>query len=245
MISVITPAYNAEAYVAETIESVLAQTYTDWEMIIVDDCSTDRTYEIAVRYSENDGRIKVIRHENNSGVAAARNTALDAASGDYVAFLDSDDMWFPDKLRIQYDFMEKHGYVLTYTKYQIVMTDGERGKQIDVPEKMTYCDIFKNTAIACLTVMVNRKVSGNFYMPPLKHTEDQCAWQDILKRGYDAYGLNETLALYRCGNTSLTSDKKKVIKRQWSTYRDYYHFSVPKSLYYFCCYAINALKKHI
>jgi len=245
MISIITPAYNAEKYISQTIESVLNQTYTEWEMVIVDDCSVDNTYNIILEYAKRDNRIKPVKHEVNKGVAEARNTALRESSGDFVAFLDSDDLWVPEKLRIQLDFMEKNNYVLTYTMYQNFFDNGEKGKIISVPEKMTYKDIFKNTAIACLTVMVNRKVSGEFFMPPLKHTEDQCAWQDILKRGYIAYGLNENLALYRVNSNSLTGNKKKVIKRQWSTYRDYYKFSFLKSAYYFICYAFNAIKKHI
>ncbi len=244
MISVITPAYNAAACIAETVASVQKQTYTDWEMIIVDDCSSDDTYAVAQALAAQDERIKVVRHEKNQGVAAARNTALDLAQGDYVAFLDSDDLWTAEKLEKQHAFMEENGHVLTYTQYQVYYGEGRCGKIIDVPPKMTYTDIFKNTAIACLTVMVNRKKSGDFHMPPLKHTEDQCTWQDILKRGYTAYALCENLALYRTSENSMTGNKKKVIKRQWSTYRDYYKFSLVKSGYYFVCYAINAVKKH-
>jgi len=177
-------------------------------------------------------------------VAAARNTALDAAKGEYIAFLDSDDLWLPEKLEKQYAFMEKNHYALNYTKYRLFYSVDKLGKEISVPMKMTYKDIFKNTAIACLTVMVNRKMVGDFHMPPLNHTEDQCTWQEILKRGYEAYALDETLSLYRIKNNSLTSDKRKVIKRQWNTYRQYYKFPIYKSCYYFLCYAINALKKY-
>ncbi len=244
MISIITPAYNAEEFIAETILSVQKQTFGDFEMIIVDDCSTDNTYEIVKEAAAADSRIKVIRHRKNSGVAAARNTALDAAKGDYIAFLDSDDLWLPEKLEKQYAFMEKNNYALTYTKYRLFHSSDELGKEISVPLKMTYKDIFKNTAIACLTVMVNRKMVGDFHMPLLNHTEDQCTWQEILKRGYVAYALNETLSLYRISNYSLTSNKRKVIKRQWNTYRNYYKLPMYKSSYYFLCYALNALKKY-
>lgn len=244
-VSVITPAYNASRYLSETIASVQAQTFTDWEMIIVDDCSLDKTYDLACSLAANDNRIKVIKHEKNAGVAAARNTALDIAIGDYIAFLDSDDLWMPEKLERQLSFMENNDYTLTYTMYQKFQSDtGQRGKIIKVPKMMTAKDIYKNTTIGCLTVIVNRKKVGTFHMPLIKHTEDNCTWQEILSRGYVAYGLNENLALYREGSSSLTNNKKKAARQQWSTYREYYKFSIIKSAFYFTCYTFNAIKKH-
>lgn len=244
-VSIITPAYNSSKFLPETIKSVQSQTFTDWELIIVDDCSLDDTYDIAQSFSKDDCRIKVLKHERNSGVASARNTALDIAVGEYIAFLDSDDLWMSDKLEKQIEFMEKNGYILTYTNYQLF--DSNTGKVIKLiksPMMMTYQSIFKNTGIGCLTVMVNRKISGNFHMPLLKHTEDNCTWQIILKPGYTAYSLNENLASYRVNNNSLTKNKSRSAKNQWEYYREYNNFSVLKSVYYFSCYAFNAVKKH-
>jgi teichuronic acid biosynthesis glycosyltransferase TuaG len=244
-VSVITPAYNASRYLAEAVASVQSQTFSDWEMIIVDDCSTDNTYELACSLAEKDKRIIIIKHENNSGVATARNTALEAATGDFIAFLDSDDLWMPDKLEKQLTFMENNDYALTYTMYQKFQSDtGQRGKIIKAKEKMTAAAIYGNTSIGCLTVMVNRKKVGEFRMPLIKHTEDNCTWQEILSRGFVAYGLKENLALYRESNASLTNNKKKAAKQQWDTYRKYYKFSVLRSAFYFSCYAFNAVKKH-
>lgn len=244
-ISVITPAFNAANYIDETVQSVIAQTFSDWEMIIVDDASTDDTYQKITAWTEKDSRIKAVRLDKNSGVAAARNAALDNASGDFIAFLDADDLWLPEKLEKQYNFMRDNGYVLTYTEYKTFATnDRSQTKHVRVPHVMTYNSIFKNTAIACLTVMVDRKTAGDFRMPPLSHTEDQCTWQDILSRGYKAYALCEPLSLYRQGNGSLTDNKLKVIKRQWYTYRSYHKLSVVKSAYYFIAYATNAVIKH-
>lgn len=249
-VSVITPAFNAGAYLEDTIVSVLNQSYSNWEMIIVDDCSTDDTVSIASKYVEKDSRIRLIKHANNKGVAAARNTALDIATGLYVAFLDSDDQWTPQKLEHQLRFMETNHYVLTYTDYQIFDTETHNlGKLIKVPKKLAVKDIYKNTAIACLTVMVNRNAVGEFHMPGINHFEDQATWQEILKRGDNnrnriAYGLNENMALYRVGNASLTSNRKRAANAQWHTYRDYYKFSVARSVYYFICYSINAVMKH-
>lgn len=244
-VSVIMPAYNASQFIAQAIESVLNQTYNNWELIVVDDCSNDDTINIIENFCVNDSRIRLIKHKRNQGVAVARNTALDVATGDFIAFLDADDKWISNKLELQIDFMIKNNYVLTYTGYQKFDSDtGTKGKVIICPEKMAANDIYKNTAIACLTVMVNRKAVGVFHMPNLSHTEDQITWQQILDRGYTAYGLNENLSLYREGNQSLTSNQISSAKKQWQTYRNYYGFSIPKSIYYFTLYTLNAVKKH-
>lgn len=245
-VSVITPAYQAARFLEETIKSVQAQTFPAWEMIIVDDCSIDDTYALALRIAEKDERIKVLRNEKNSGVAATRNKALDAATGEYIAFLDSDDLWLPQKLEKQVEFMDTGQYVLTYTNYQKFNSEtGERNnKVIRAPATMTAKRIYGDTSIGCLTVMVNRNKSGPFHMPLLGHTEDNITWQEILARGYVAHRLDEVLSLYREGNASLTSGKKSAAKQQWSTYREYYKFSVPKSAYYFTQYAFHAVKKH-
>lgn len=245
LVSVITPAYNASCFLADTIRSVQSQTFTDWEMIIVDDYSKDDTYSIALAFAQKDSRIKVIRHQENGGVAVARNTALDVAIGEYIAFLDSDDLWMPDKLEKQIRFMEENRLILTYTNYHIFNSDtGKIIRLIRSPKRMTYQSIFRNTGIGCLTVMVNKNLSGNFHMPLLRHTEDNCTWQAILKPGYTAYLLDETLSLYRSSDNSLTKNKKQSAKYQWEYYRKYYGFSIYKSSFYFCCYAFNAIKKH-
>jgi len=245
-ISVITPAYNSEAYLAETIESILAQDYADWELIIVDDHSTDRTYQIADEFAKKDKRIKVIRNPENMGVAASRNAALDAASGEYVAFCDADDLWLPQKLSRQIRFMEDGQYVLTYTNYQkFNSSTGERSRKIlRAPAKITAEMIYGNTSIGCLTVMVNRSRSGPFHMPLLKHMEDNITWQNILSKGYTGYRLDEVLSLYREGNSSMTNRKSKAAREQWDIYRNYYHFSTCRSLYYFSKYAFHAVLKH-
>lgn len=245
-VSVITPAFNAAPFLEETIKSVQAQTFLDWEMIIVDDCSTDETFNIAKKISKNDSRIMVLQNERNSGVAVARNKALDVAKGQYIAFLDADDLWMPKKLEMQISFMETGHYVLTYTNYQkFDSATGKRyGKIIKAPSTMSAKRIYGDTSIGCLTVMVDRTKSGTFHMPIVEHTEDNITWQNILAKGFTAHRLDEVLALYREGNNSLTSGKRKAVKQQWQTYREYYKFSIPKSVLYFASYAFNAVKKH-
>lgn len=246
MVSIITPAFNAENYIGETIESVKAQSYQDWELIIVDDCSTDNTLAIVKGYTDNDSRIKLIKAPQNGGVAKARNLGIEQAQGDYIAFVDSDDLWKPDKLEKQVAFMKEKGCVLSYTDFQKFNTeDGSLGKVMKCPAKMKANDILKNTAIGCLTVMVDKKQYGEFRMPPLGHTEDNCTWYHILKKtNQTAYNVGEVLSLYRDGNASMTKNKGKSAKQQWYTYRGYFKFSRIKSAYYFTWYAINAVLRH-
>lgn len=246
VISIITPAYNSSEYISDTINSVLNQTYSDWEMIIVDDCSKDNTYQIAEMYAKKDSRVKAFKNEKNCGVATTRNIALSYATGEYISFLDSDDLWKPEKLSTQINFMKKNNYAFTYTEYQMFNSQtGKLGKVISVPKKMSSKDIYKNTAIGCLTVMVNRKMTGEFEFPMLQHAEDQCTWQSILNRGFTAYGLDENLSLYRVSSNSLTANKSKALKKQWQMYREYNKLSVLKSAYYLFCYAVNAVAKRI
>lgn len=246
MISIITPAYNAEHYICETIKSVQAQTYQDWELIVVDDCSTDYTSVLVSEYAKSDTRIKLLKAPQNGGVAKARNLGLEKADGEYIAFVDSDDLWKPNKLEKQLAFMKEKGCVLSYTDFQkFNSADGSLAKVMRCPKKMRANDILKNTAIGCLTVMVDKKQSGEFRMPPLNHTEDNCTWYHILKdTNQTAYNVGEVLSLYRDGNASMTKNKGKSAKQQWNTYRCYFKFSRIKSAYYFMWYAINAVLRH-
>lgn len=246
MVSIITPAYNASGYITETIDSIKNQTYEDWELIVIDDCSTDNTVEVVNQYQLQDKRIRLIRAEINGGVATARNLGLQVAKGDYIAFLDSDDLWKPEKLEKQLAFMQRHDCILSYTDFQhFDSVKGTLGKVIKCPKKMRANDILKNTTIGCLTVMVDKRKAGEFYMPNLKHTEDNCCWYHILEKGYTAYNVGEVLSLYRVGNSSLTKNKGKSARQQWDTYREYFRFPVPRSAYYYACYAFNAILRHL
>lgn len=245
LVSIIMPAYNAEEYILESVYTVLDQTYSNWELIIVDDCSTDNTSQIILELIKSEPRIRLIKLRVNQGVANARNVALDSAKGRYIAFLDSDDLWKKHKLEHQIDYMATNMYVFSYTRYQ-KFSDKTRvkGSPIKIPKKMKPNDILKNTAIACLTVIIDREAVGVFHMPDMDHSEDQVTWKNILDRGFIAHGLNEDLALYREREGSLTHDKKEAAKIKWNLYRKYYGFSFLRSFYYFGCYSINAIIKH-
>lgn len=243
-VSIITPSYNSSKYIRETVDSVKKQTFTNWEMIIVDDCSKDNSREILKELASADSRIKVILLEKNSGAAVARNTAIEAAKGKYIAFLDSDDLWLPQKLEKQLDFMEKNGIVFSFTKYDVMDEDGNNlNKPVSVPESIDYHGLLKNTIIGCLTVMINIEEIGKMKMPEIRTRQDFAFWLSILRKGYKAHGLNETLASYRYVSDSISSNKIKAAKRNWQVYREIEKLGFFYSIWCFINYAYNGVKK--
>lgn len=246
LVSIITPVYNADRFIEETIKSVQEQTYTNWEMIVVDDLSTDKSEEIIKKIQRKDKRIKYIKLKENSGAAIARNVAIENAKGQYIAFLDSDDLWKKDKLKKQIDFMKKNNFGFTFTSYELIRNDGSELKKIvKIPHKIDYNGLLKNTIIGCLTVVIDRNLVGDFRIPLLRLCEDTATWLNILKKYEYAYGLNENLANYRLVDGSISSNKINAIKKIWTLYRDVEQLSIIKSCYVFSCYAINAIKKRI
>ena len=245
LVSIITPAYNAAAYIAETIESVFAQTYTNWEMLIVNDCSKDNTAEIVQSYAAKDKRIKLINLKQNSGSAIARNAAIQNAKGRYIAFLDSDDLWKKEKLQKQIQFMQQNGYAFTYTSYEHFKETKENiQNQVQIPKSLNYQQALKGNQIGCLTVMLDKKQMLNIHFTTQKH-EDYILWLNILKQGITAYGIQESLALYRTGNSkSISGNKMQSAMWTWKVYRESQRLSVVKSMYYFWFYVMNGLKKY-
>jgi len=245
-VSVITPAYNAERFIAETIESVRKQTYQNWEMIIVDDVSTDQTVDIIKQYSQIDERIKLVELDANSGAAVARNTAMDHSKGRYWAFLDSDDKWLPEKLSTQLAFMQKHDYAFTYTKYVRMKENGELTNGVsEAPKKLTYNQLMKHCVIGCLTVMLDREKIGEARMVNIRTRQDYAFWLALTKKGFFAYGLPEVLSEYRLVADSISSNKLKAAKQNWYLYRHIEKQPLPKALWYFAHYAIISVKNVI
>lgn len=246
LISIITPAYNAERFIKQTIRSVLNQTYTHWEMIIVDDCSKDNTVEIVQTYEQQDNRIKLIQLEENSGSAVARNTAMDYAKGRYLAFLDSDDQWLPAKLEMQLQFMQKKDVAFSFTKYVRIHEDGtETNAVTDAPTSVDYDDLMKHCVIGCLTVMLDRKKIGDLRMPNIRTRQDYAFWLKITKKGFLAFGLPEVLAKYRLVEGSISSNKLKAARQNWYLYHHIEKQSLAKSIWYFSHYALNSIKNII
>ncbi len=244
LVSIIMPLYNCEEYIVETINSVLLQTYTNWELLIVDDCSTDNSVDIVKEFTEKDTRIKLCEFEQNVGVATARNKAIAFAKGRYIAFLDSDDIWLPEKLARQIAFMEETNTVLSYTAYTII-DEHSNLKGIFIPPKsLTYNDLLKTCSIGCSTVMYDTNSIGKIYMPNIKKRQDYALWLSILKKGYLCKGITIPLIKYRKYNNSLSSNKFSAAKFQWIIYREVEELSFIKSCYYFVHYAFYGFIKH-
>lgn len=239
-VSIITPVYNSEKYIADAINSVLSQTYGNWEMIIADDCSTDNTANIIKQFA--DPRLRYICLKENSGAAIARNIALENANGRFIAFLDSDDTWKPEKLEKQLKFMLDNNIGFSFTAYEIL---GEKkNKMIKVPQKLNYSQFMKNTIIGTLTVMINRDIVGDIRLVNIKKDHDSMTWAKILREGHLAFGLNESLAYYRKVEGSISNNKYVAAKNHWRNCRNIEKISFIKCLYFFIFYIVNAVKKH-
>jgi glycosyltransferase involved in cell wall biosynthesis len=241
--SIITPLYNTKDFISDTIQSVLSQTYKDWELVIIDDCSTDGSYKLAKEF-EKDHRIKVYKLPQNSGPAIARNKGIELAKGSYIAFLDSDDMWLPQKLERQIRFMEENNYIFSYTYYQLINDEGdETGKTISPPLKINYKDLLKTCYIGCLTAVYNAEKIGKVYMPIIDKRQDYGLWLKILRKGVTAYGLPESLALYRVHSKSISSNKFNLVKYNWKLFRKHENLSLMKSFYCLCSNIYHKLFK--
>jgi teichuronic acid biosynthesis glycosyltransferase TuaG len=244
LVSIVTPAYNAERFLPETIESVRQQTYRDWELNIVDDCSVDGTRETVERYAMRDGRIRLLPLARNSGPAMARQAAVEAARGRYVAFLDSDDLWMPAKLERQLEFMSRHGAGLSFTAFRRISNDGMRvGRLIPVPERLTYGQLLGHTAIATSTALIDRGVTGPFRMVTTYY-DDFALWLEITRRGFAAFGLREDLMRYRVLGGSVSRNKARSARMVWRIYRETEGLGWIRSAWCFARYAGNAARKY-
>lgn len=241
LVSIITPLYNCSDYLEQTIQSVISQTYGNWEMIMVDDCSTDNSLEIAQKYAAEDSRINVLQLEKNSGAAVARNKAIEAATGRFIAFLDSDDLWMPNKLEKQVQFMLDQNIAFSFSAYEKIDEKGVPFDIVSVPEKINYKQLLKTNVIGCLTAMYDVEKLGKVYMPVNTKREDFATWLAILKRVDYAYGMPDVLAQYRVYASQSSAKKTKMAKENWRLYRDIEQLGMFKSAYYFSHYAIRGV----
>src|SRR5690554_397928 len=232
LVSVIMPMYNAEKYIKESIKSVLNQTYEIWELLIIDDVSTDNSVEIVEEYVERDSRIKLFRLDENSGPAVARNVGIKNSIGDFISFLDSDDLWHAEKLEIQLRFMIDNNYSITCTDYEQIDKEGKsRNKIIKTKIKADYDMVLKYNPIGNLTVMYNVDKLGKIKIPNIKKRNDYLLWLTILKKEKYIYGINQVLASYRVHPNSISSNKFELVKYHWHIYRKIENISFIKSLY--------------
>lgn len=246
LVSIIVPVYNAEEFINDTIKTVQDQTYKNWELIMIDDCSTDRSTEQILKYKSD--KIKLIKLKKNSGAAICRNTGIKEAKGRYIAFLDADDLWKKEKLEVQLEFMKEKKCAFSFTGYEFADKDGVgNGKIVKVPEKINYKQALKNTTIWTSTVMfnMNKLKKEDIYMPDVKRGQDTATWWKVLKTGVEAYGLNKNLSIYRRSTGTLSSNKFKALKRTWDLYRNVERLNIFYSLYNFLWYCFNAARRRI
>lgn len=241
-VSIITPMYNAEKFISKTIESVISQTYKDWELLILNDNSKDKSYEIANKYAENDNRIKIVNMTENIGVVNGRNKLTEMATGEFIAFLDADDYWKSEKLEKQISFMKEKNANISCTEYCRVSENETFINNIKIKEEIKYKDLLKNNFLGCLTVVYNCKKIGKRYFKERKKNEDYVLWLEIVKET-KIYGLKENLAFYRVLNNSRSSNKIDAAKDRWNIYRKIEKLSLLKSIYYFINYITIALNK--
>ncbi len=243
-VSIIVPAYCAAGVVSATIESVRAQTWPHWEMLVADDCSPDNTRELVGEWTRRDPRIRLIPLARNGGPAAARNAALEQAKGRWIAFLDSDDLWLPQKLERCIAFAQDRKAALVYTGYRRISADGSRvGRYVGVPARLDYRQLLGNTAIATSTVLLDRSITGDVSMQRVYYDDFAC-WLEILKRGHVAHGLDEDLMRYRVMAKSVSRKKGRSAREVWKAYREVEHLGLTPSAWYFSRYAFNALRKY-
>lgn len=244
-VSIITPSFNSQNFIEATIKSVLSQTNSQWELIIVDDASEDEGAMIANSLAKQDERIRVVELTKNSGPAVARNKAIELARGRYIAFLDADDLWKPEKLEMQLAYMQKQDAAFSYTGYHIINEEGSQTGEKRVPKRVTYYSLLKTCPVGCLTVMYDTHRLGKLYMPSILKRQDYGLWLKILKQTGHGYGLQKPLADYRVRSRSVSSNKLKAAAYQWKIYRDLEQLPLHRAVWYFSHYAVHGVLNRI
>ena len=243
-VSIIMAAYNAEKTIDLAIRSVLAQTWQRWELLIVDDCSTDQTSSIAELYTEMDSRIHLLKNEKNSGVSFSRKRGMNAAIGEWIAVLDSDDMWASEKLKKQFDVIMNENAVLSFTGSAFI---DEVGNPIDwqlhVPKKLTYRKLLEQNIISNSSVLVRKELYRQYYAEGDEMHEDFAIWLGLLKDGYTVCGIDEPLLIYRVAKSSKSGNKLKAAKMNWNTYR-YIGLNPITAFYFMCWYTLKGILKY-
>jgi len=247
-VSIITPCFNCQEFLEETFTTVTQQNYQNWEWILVDDCSTDSSYEKLQELSSRDERIRVFKNEDNCGAAVTRNVGLDQATGDYVAFLDSDDLWHPEKLEVQIRQMVENSIEFSYHDYDTVDEAGNHLKEQKLKSSYTAKDLLKYNPFATSSIVIRREliVSNRIrFKEHLKRRQDYFFWYDSIAASKVVKGIGQALSRYRLGNSnSLSSNKVQMAKIQWKLYREEFNLGFFQSAYYTLHYAVHGVKKY-
>ncbi len=239
LVSILTPVFNAEKYLPETINSVLAQTYSNWELLLIlDTKSADKSHEICQEFSQRDSRIKMVTNLNCQGVAKNRNEGLKMSQGEYIAFLDSDDLWLPHKLSNQIEFMQKQKSMFSFHDFKTSL-----GTLRLAPSQVTYQQLLRNNSIGCLTAMVAAAVAKNHQFKPGVHHEDFVYWLEILTEAKVGHGLNECLAVYRIVPGSRSNNKFSSALGRWRIYRDTLKMNLAESVLNMFFYGVSGILK--
>lgn len=246
LISIILPVYNSEKYLNNCIESIINQSYKNWELIIVDDCSTDSSSKILEYYSLKYPNVVVLRQNTNSGAGSSRNLGLRKASGSFIAFIDSDDIWDNDKLNNQIVFMKKNNCAISFHSYRLIDEGGlSKNKIIYATESLNYYSYLKNTIIGLSTAMINLNITGSVEFSLFRTRQDTLLWLNLLKSGYTAMGIIEVNSSYRIRNNSISSNKFSAAKKVWEIYFINQKLGFFRSCYFFFFYALNAILKRL
>jgi glycosyltransferase involved in cell wall biosynthesis len=245
LVSIITPTYNSQCYIEQTINSIQNQTHSNWELIIIDDASQDQTVAIVNQLIEKDVRIKLLKLTENKGSGIARNKGIEVANGKYLTFIDADDLWYPNFLETSIQTITKRNIPFVFSSYrrcndklEFVYSD------FIVPEKVNYWDILKTNSISCLTGFLDIGRLGKKYMPSIKKRQDMGLWLQYLKQIDYAYGIQEPLAIYRIRKNSLSRNKLELLKYQWEFYYHLENLGFIKTIYYLSHWAINGFLKY-
>lgn len=242
LVSIIMPAFNAAGTLPESLTSVCQQDHPYWELLVIDDGSSDNTVELVTEYARTDPRIKLIRQPSNQGVAAARNAGIAAAQGRYIAFLDSDDLWLPQKLSLQLKAMHENQALVSMTAYYRFQQIPKWQGTTTPPRWVDYANLLKGNAIGNLTGMYDCHAIGKVYQRTVRH-EDYLMWLEVVRKAGRAYGLQEVLAAYRVSAASLSGNKIKSLQWTWQIYRRHLKLSVVQSSYLIIHYIVKAILK--
>ena len=243
--SIITPIYNAEDFLEETLNSILGQSYQNWESILINDNSSDTSLEIAESFTKLDSRFKIINKTVSGGAARARNEGIKKAKGRFIAFLDSDDIWNPNKLEKQINFMKEGDITFSFSNYHFITESGEVATEVKVPLSVTYDSLLKGNVVACLTAIYDTKVLGKVLMPDIRKRQDFGLWLAITKKGVTGYSLQESLARYRLRNGSISHAKLNTMMYTWELYRKIEKLSFIKSLFCITSHLVGASFKRV